>query len=206
MSDQPAINDSDRHSLLEDLQGLAFGVFTCALGMVFLTQLGFLTGQTAGLALLISYISGVDFGTMFFLVNIPFYWFTYHRMGLRFTIKSVLCVVALSVTMKWLPPLIQFDHLDPLAGMLAFGTSCGAGLLAIIRHEGSLGGAGAMAVTIQEFTGFKAGYAQQLLDLVIFGSALFYFPWQIVAWSIFGSVIVNAIIAINHRRDRYIGR
>ena len=198
--------DAQKHTLLEDAQGLAFGVFACSLGMVFLTYLGFLTGQTAGLALLISYLTDYDFGTVFFLVNIPFYWFTYHRMGLRFTIKSIVCVVGMSVMMKFVSPAISFEHLDPLVGMLAFGALVGAGLLAIIRHEGSLGGVGAMAVTIQEFTGFKAGYVQQLMDFAIFGTALFFFPWQIIAWSVFGSFVLNSIIAINHRRDRYIGR
>ncbi|SFO09256.1 Uncharacterised 5xTM membrane BCR, YitT family COG1284 [Cohaesibacter marisflavi] len=198
--------NSEKHSLLDDVQGLTFGVFACSLGMVFLTHLGFLTGQTAGLALLISYLTDYDFGTVFFLVNIPFYWFTYHRMGMRFTIKSVICVVGMSAMMKFVSPAISFEHLDPLVGILAFGAMVGAGLLAIIRHEGSLGGVGAMAVTIQEFTGFRAGYVQQLLDLAIFATALFFFPWPIIAWSVLGSIVLNSIIAINHRRDRYIGR
>ena len=197
---------NDKHSLFDDVQGLTFGVFACSLGMVFLTHLGFLTGQTAGLALLISYLTDYDFGTVFFLVNIPFYWFTYHRMGTRFTIKSIICVVGMSAMMKFVSPAISFEHLDPLVGILAFGAMVGAGLLAIIRHEGSLGGVGAMAVTIQEFTGFRAGYVQQLLDLAIFATALFFFPWRIIAWSVLGSIVLNSIIAINHRRDRYIGR
>ena len=202
------ISDSttDRHTLLEDIQGLSFGVFTCALGLVFLMHLGFLTGQTAGLALLISYISGVNFGLVFFLVNVPFYWFTYQRLGLRFTIKSALCVLAMSVMVEILPATMIFDHLDPLVGTLAFGVLTGTGLLAIIRHEGSLGGAGAMALTIQEMTGFRAGYVQQIFDVGIFGTALVFFPFEQVAWSIFGSVILNFIIAVNHRRDRYIAR
>lgn len=198
--------DLEKHTLLEDVQGLSFGVLIAAVGLVFLTQLGFITGQTAGLALLISYATGYDLGIVFFLVNLPFYWFTYQRLGWRFTVKSALCVAALSVLMQILPPLITFETLNPFIGTLAFGALTGTGLLAIIRHEGSLGGAGALALTVQESTGFKAGYVQQLFDVGIFGTALFLFPIEVIGWSLFGSLILNAIIAINHRKDRYIAR
>jgi hypothetical protein len=30
--------------------------------------------------------------------------------------------------------------------------------------------------------------------------------WQAVAWSLFGAVILNGIMTVNHRRDRYIAR
>ncbi len=98
----------------------------------------------------------------------------------------------------------MFQELDPLVGTLAFGTVTGVGLLAIIRHKGSLGGMSALALIIQDATGFRAGYAQQAVDVMIFAAAFFLFPAETVAWSIFGSVILNGIIAFNHRRDRYI--
>ena len=120
------------------------------MGLVFLSHLGFITGQMAGLSLIISYVTGWSFGVVFWVANLPFYWFTYKRLGLRFTIKSAICVGTLSVMVDILPQYIQFSHLDPLIGTLACGALTGSGLLAIIRHEGSLGGVGAMALTIQE--------------------------------------------------------
>ena len=39
-----------RHTAIEDMQGIAFGVSMAALGMHVLTHMGFVTGQTAGLA------------------------------------------------------------------------------------------------------------------------------------------------------------
>lgn len=36
--------------------------------------------------------------------------------------------------------------------------------------------------------------------------ALFLFPWPVVGWSFLGAVILNVIITINHRRDRYIAK
>ena len=48
------MTDPKTHSLLEDAQGLAFGATMASLGIVILTQLGMITGQTAGLAVLIA--------------------------------------------------------------------------------------------------------------------------------------------------------
>lgn len=207
MSDSSILAEiPQKHSRIDDAQGLASGVFACAVGLIFLSHLGFLTGQTAGLALLLSYLFEFPFGATFFVVNLPFYWFTYLKLGWEFTIKSALCVLAMSLMVDFLKSVISFDGLSPLVGVLAFGVITGMGLLAIIRHQGSLGGMGALALVIQDMTGFKAGYVQQIADILIFGTALFFFPFEAVAWSIFGSIVLNAIIAFNHNRDRYIAR
>lgn len=196
--------DAVAHTPLEDAQGLSIGCFLTSVGLVFLTHLGFLTGQTAGIALLIAYPTGLSFGTVFFLVNLPFYVFAYLRLGLEFTIKSVFCVTAVSVLSDVLPLFIVFERLDPVIGTLVFGVSVGLGLLACFRHKGSLGGLGVMALMIQDRTGFRAGYVQFIVDGCIFAVAFFLFPASVVAYSLLGAVVLNGVIAFNHRRDRYV--
>ncbi|MEC9104957.1 MAG: YitT family protein, partial [Pseudomonadota bacterium] len=134
-----------KHTWLEDIQGLGISLITASVGIVFLSSLGFLTGQTAGIALIISYLTGVSFGTVFFLVNLPFYAFAWRRLGPEFTLKSILCVTALSVLVDWLPSMMHFDVLNPILGTLVFGVLTGFGLLGVFRHKGSLGGLGVIA-------------------------------------------------------------
>lgn len=196
--------DAVAHTLLEDAQGLSIGCFLTSVGLVFLTQLGFLTGQTAGLALLIAYPMGWPFGVVFFLINLPFYFFAYVRLGLEFTVKSILCVTVVSILSDSLPAFIVFERLDPIIGTLVFGLTVGLGLLACFRHKGSLGGLGVLALVIQDNTGFKAGYTQLLVDAGIFTVAIFIFPASVVAYSVLGAVVLNGVIAFNHRRDRYV--
>lgn len=192
------------HTPMEDVQGLSIGCFLTSLGLVFLTQLGLVTGQTAGMALLIAYPMGWSFGVVFFLVNLPFYLFAYWRLGLEFTLKSIFCVTAVSVLSEYLPLFVMFEHLNPFVGTLIFGVTVGLGLLACFRHKGSLGGLGVLALMIQDKTGFKAGYVQLMVDLVIFSIAILIFPMSIVAYSLLGAVVLNAVILFNHRRDRYV--
>lgn len=54
------MTDPSRHSLIEDAQGIAFGATLAAFGISILTHLGLITGQTAGLAVLISYATGLS--------------------------------------------------------------------------------------------------------------------------------------------------
>ena len=192
------------HSRLDDVQGLGLGVFLCALGMHVLTHVGLITGQTAGIAVIISYLSGWSFGAVFFVVNLPFYALANRRLGLEFTIKSLVCVTLLSVITDVLPLGFTIQTLHPALGAVIFGAMVGIGLLAMFRHNGSLGGLGVVALLIQDRYGFKAGYVQLISDAVIFAVAAFLFPHSIVGWSLLGAVVLNLVITFNHRRDRYI--
>ena len=192
------------HTLLDDVQGLGIGLFLCSLGIQFLTTAGLITGQTAGVAVIISYLTGYSFGTVFFVVNLPFYFFAWKRLGTEFTVKSLISVTLLSVLTDVLPRTMSLDDLNPAIAALAFGTTVGIGLLAMFRHNGSLGGLGVVALYVQDSTGFKAGYVQLIVDAVIFAVAALLFPLTTVAWSLLGAVVLNLVITFNHRRDRYI--
>ncbi|MEJ6398804.1 YitT family protein [Yoonia sp. 208BN28-4] len=193
-----------RHSRLDDIQGISLGVFMCSVGLLVLTHAGLLTGQTAGIAVIISYLTGWSFGAVFFVINLPFYWLAYRRIGLEFTIKSLISVTLLSIITEYLPLGIAIAHLDTAFGAVLFGCLTGVGLLAMFRHGGSLGGFGVVALYVQDRFGFRAGYVQLIADVIIFGVAFFLFPPAIVVYSLLGAVVLNLIITFNHRRDRYI--
>ena len=194
------------HTPLEDAQAFALGTAMCALAITMLTHLGLITGQTAGLAVLISYVSGWSFGAVFFVINLPFYVLGWLRLGPRFTVKSFLCVALLSIFAEVFPDMIRFEALDPLLGALLVGAITGLGLIAIFRHGGSLGGVGVLGLVIQDRTQFRAGYVQLAFDLALFAAAFALLDPGLVLYSLLGAVVANLIIATNHRHDRYTGR
>lgn len=198
------MSPTDKHTLIEDVQGMALGIFMCALGLNILTSVGLITGQTAGLAVIIAYLTGWSFGPVFFVINLPFYVLAWRRLGPAFTLKSLMSVTALSVLTEIIPRGMVFAHLNPALGAITFGAVTGVGLLALFRHNGSLGGLGVVALLVQDTTRFKAGYVQLAADAVIFSAAFFLFPATVVMWSLLGALVLNLIITFNHRRDRYI--
>ena len=174
-----------------------------SLGVILLEHLGLITGQISGLALLISYLTKINFSIIYFFVNIPFYWLALRQLGSRFTIKTIISVASLSTVTYFMPVLIQFKHVNPIFGAILFGFITGAGLLALFRHNASLGGIGILAIYIQNKTGFRAGLTQLSFDVILFSTALFFFNTREVIISLLGSIVLNTVLAINHKSGRY---
>lgn len=193
-----------RHTPLEDVQGLGIGTLMVALGLAFLQTLGLVTGQVAGLALLVSVWTGLAFGPVFFVLNLPFYWLAVRRLGWRFTLKTFASVAAMTAMTLIRPEVLRFEHVQPVVGAVVAGVCMGLGVLAVFRHGASLGGVGVVAVYLQDRFGLRAGLTQLAVDLVVFTLAAFTLPWQAVAISLVGAVVMNLVIAVNHRRDWYV--
>ena len=64
---------------------------------------------------------------------------------------------------------------------------------------------GIVALMAQERLGWRAGWVQLGFDALLFALALLVLTPELVLWSLLGAVVVNVIVGINHRRDRYIG-
>jgi len=195
-----------RHSLLDDAQALVTGTLLIALAVAMYRHAGLLSGGTSGLAFLGHYASGARFGVWFFLLNLPFYWLAWRRMGRRFTFKTFAAVGLLSLEVELLPQWIGFGHLAPVYASVMGGMLMGTGFLILFRHRASLGGVGILALVLQEERGWRAGHVQMAVDAVIVTAALFIVPWPQVLISIVGAVALNMVLAVNHRPGRYVAQ
>ena len=205
MSDATA--SPPRHSTLEDVAGFLTGITLVAVSLHLLASASLTTGQTAGAALLIAYASDWPFGVVFFLINLPFYVVAVAQMGWTFTLKTVFAVALLSGLMMVLPPLVPFaDGVNPAVAGLVAGVLSGVGLLVLFRHGASLGGIGIVGLWVQDRFGLQAGWFQLAVDAAIFAAALLILDWPLVLYSLAGAAAMNVLLALNHRKDRYIAR
>ncbi|TXD87546.1 YitT family protein, partial [Mitsuaria sp. TWR114] len=85
------------HTPFEDAQAIFTGTLFVSLALILFAQVGLLTGGTAGAAFVLHYATGVSLGKLFFLINLPFYWFAWTRMGREFTLKTFVSIALLSV-------------------------------------------------------------------------------------------------------------
>jgi uncharacterized membrane-anchored protein YitT (DUF2179 family) len=196
--------DPSRHTLLEDTQGLVTGALVAGLGFYFLNQVGLLTGGTAGVAFLLHYASGLSFGLLFFIVNLPFYYLSFRRLGWAFSLKTFIAIALTSVVTEVEQHFLLIQYMHPFWAALLGGLLLGYGLLALYRHRASLGGVGILAIYIQDRFGVQAGLVQLAFDFFVMVCAFAVVSPVIVGWSILGAVVLNVFLAINHRSDRYI--
>jgi uncharacterized membrane-anchored protein YitT (DUF2179 family) len=193
-----------KHSLFEDAQGVFTGTVLASLGVMLLTKAGLLTGGVAGMAFLLKYSFGVNFGLGFFLINLPFYYLAYKRMGKAFTIKTFCSVGLLALLTQYQPQWLEIDYVHPVWAAVLGGLLIGMGMLALFRHRASIGGVGILALYLQDRFGWRAGLVQMSVDLVILALSFFVTSPFIVFCSVLGAAALNFFIAVNHRTDRYI--
>jgi uncharacterized membrane-anchored protein YitT (DUF2179 family) len=193
-----------RHRPHEDIQALLTGTLFVALGVVMFGRTGLLTGGTAGIAFLVHYATGWNFGLVFFCINLPFYGLAYKRMGIQFTLKTFASVALLATISNLLPQLISLGAINPIFAAVAGGLLMGTGMLILFRHRASLGGFNVLALYLQERFGWRAGLIQMALDCTIVILAFALTDWWHIALSVLGAVVLNQTLAINHRTGRYV--
>lgn len=192
-----------RHTWYDDLLAFGTGTLFIAIGVVMFAHAGLLTGGTAGLAFLAHYASGIGFGPLFFVVNLPFYALAWWRMGRTFTLKTFAAVSLLALLTSAVPRWAGFATLDPWFAAIAGGLLMGAGFLMLFRHHASLGGLNVLVLWLQQRFGWRAGWVQMGIDGAILLGALAMLPPQRVGLSIVGALALNLTLALNHRPGRY---
>ncbi|MBC7276289.1 YitT family protein [Nocardioides sp.] len=192
------------HTLVEDALGYVTSIVVTSLGLYLIQTVGAVTGGTAGLSLLVSYWTGLPFEVLFVLVNLPFFGLALSKKGVWFTVRSLGCVIAVSAMTRVHADLLPLYGLDTIYGVVAGNLLVGIGLLVIFRHGASLGGFNVLALVLQERLDLRAGYVQMGLDLSVILLALAVVSPATVLLSALGAVILNIILAFNHRPGRYL--
>jgi len=194
-----------RHGTYEDAQALFSGTLFVAMALMLFNQAGLLIGSTAGMAFLLHYVTDISFGKLFFVVNLPFYWFAWTRMGREFTLKTFICVALLSLLTELFPHVMQVSYINPLFASLLGGLLLGTGCLFLARHRSSLGGATIVSLYMQNRYGVRAGKVQLAIDCVVLLLALFVVPLERVFYSVLAAVVMGVFLWISHRPGRYVG-
>lgn len=192
-----------RHRRYEDVLALLTGTLFAAVGVLMFKQIGLITGGTTGIAFLLHYSTGWNFGLVFFVLNLPFYALAWKRMGRAFTLKTFCAVALMAAFTNLLPQWLHFDVLHPLLATVLGGSLMGCGMLILFRHRASLGGFNVLVLYLQERYGWRAGVLQMGLDCSIVLVSFFLRDWQLIALSVLGAVVVNQTLATNHRAGRY---
>lgn len=179
------------------------GTLLVALAILLFRKAGLITGGTAGLALLIYYPTGWNYGAVMFVINLPFYVFGYKALGKWFTLKTFVSVALLSGLVDLIPHWLVIEKINAIFGAVMGGLLAGTGILILIRHGSSLGGVSILAVYLQKTRNWRAGLIQLLFDTAILAIGFFLLdPYQVLI-SMLGALALNLVIAINHRKGRY---
>ncbi|MBN6187466.1 YitT family protein [Aneurinibacillus sp. BA2021] len=175
------------------------GCLLVALGIQVLTVSDLVLGGTAGMSIVLYHLTGLTFGSLFFLVNLPFYWLSLRQLGIDFTLKTFMSVTLLSLMSDGIAFVFDFTIPYSIAGAILGGSLIGFGLILLFRSNSSLGGINILAMFLSRRYGINPGKTILISDVIIVCSALFVFNYVQILYSIIAIVVMSAVLGRYHK-------
>ena len=151
---------------MKKLSTILLGIVSTSIGVLFLKHAMIASGGTAGLALSVSYLFGMSFSQLFFLINIPFYIFAFVQFGWRFTLSTLGSVTLLSFLTS-LDRFLPAFSLPLWFGALGGGLLIDFGLSRLFMNGSSLGGLNILSLFLQKRYQIDPGKSNFAFDLAV---------------------------------------
>ena len=156
--------------LLRNLLMIAVGSAIFSLGFdLFLEPAGISCGGVSGIAMLIVYATKSKFltvGILSALINLPLFFFGYHKIGKLFFFGSLLGMVVTSVGFDLFARILPIPKTEPLVAAIFGGVIIGAGLGIVFIAGASTGGVDIVARLLKlKFRNFPIGKILLSMDL-----------------------------------------
>ena len=166
---------------LKEYSLMALGMFIYAFGWIgCILPANCMGGGASGVNLLVYHIIGgsLSMGVILFIINAILLLIAGFVVGWRFGIKTIYCIVVLSVAMSVLQSVIpagaDLFHLDNrLLSAILGGISAGVGVAICFSQGGSTGGTDIVAMIINKYRKMSYGRIVVFSDFIIIASSLF---------------------------------
>ena len=99
---------------------------------------------------------------------------------------------------------VQLHGVPPFYAAVMGGFVMGTGFVILFRHGASLGGINIVALYLQDRCGLRAGQLMLGVDLMVLTISYFVVGAAALLPSVAGAVALNLVVALNHRKDRYV--
>lgn len=161
-----SIEVSISHSISE-VFFILIGVVSAGFGLKgFLLPNSFIDGGAMGISLLISEVTGYSLSILIVIINLPFIVLGYSNIGKQFALKSILAIIALALTVHFIPyPVITSDKL--LIAVFG-GFFLGGGIGMAIRGGAVIDGTEVLAIYLSKKTGLTIG------DVILIGNVIIF--------------------------------
>lgn len=202
---QGAIPDGTPHSLFEDVYALCVGTVLLSLGVVILQKAELATGGVAGMALTLSYLTGLPVGVLYGALTLPMLAITIRSMGRAFLVKTLIVTFGVFALTGITPQVFEIARISTPVAAIVGGTVIGMGALALARHAAGSGGSGAIVLWLYRTRGWNAGRSQMLFDACVLAFSLISLDLTRMLWSLLGVAATGGILYVWHRPGRYTG-
>ncbi len=182
----------------KDLAGslvlMLFGILSAAMGLKgFLLSSRFIDGGVTGISMLIAETTGAPLSILIFVINMPFLFLGYKRLGITFAIKSATAITGLALCLAF----VHFPDVthDNLLTAVFGGFFIGVGIGLAIRAGAVLDGTEIAALLVSKrMQLLKVSDVILLLNVIIFTTALFFLGVESALYSILTYLAASKMI------------
>ena len=199
---------------LKDYVAITLGIMCYSLGWAaFMLPYQISTGGVTGISALIYYMTGIEIQVSYFVINAIFMVFALKILGLKFCIKTLYAIPALTFFLWLFQVLLKDDagNLPLLLGpgqefmALVIGASMlGFGIGFVFIYNGSTGGTDILAWIINKYKDVSLGRLIMYGDIIIISSCYFVFhDWKRVLFGFCVLFIMSVVIdyVVNSNRQ-----
>lgn len=144
---------------------------------LFLIPNTIIDGGIIGVSLLTNNLTGLNFGILIFIFNIPFLVAGYKYIGKSFVLASLFSIVALALIEPTLHDFLPATD-EPLLATVFGGLILGIGVGIVIRNGGALDGTEILGILLSRKLPFSVGEFVMFINIFIFAWAGFVLGWE----------------------------
>lgn len=184
-------------SILNKMFFLTVGPFVAAFALeVFLVPNNIIDGGIVGISIILSYLTKINLGLLIFVINIPFFFLAFNKIGKKFVLQTFYAIGMLSLALN----VFTTHHLpsthDLLLSTVFGGIILGAGVGLVLKNEGSLDGTEIMSLVLSKKFGFSVGEWIMLFNVFIYSAAGLVFGWNKAMYAVLTYFIAFRVIDV----------
>ena len=171
-----SIRKSKFGDMLINLIGIALGSFIYACGIsLFLDPNNLAPGGASGLAIIFNRITGLETGTLYFIINVPIMLLGLWKYGVRFIATTFFSILINSYFTNMLAGAGALTS-DPLIATMAGSVLVGVGVAIVFKSRATTGGTDIIVKVLHDkYKHIKTGVIFLLTDIVIVAFSGFVF-------------------------------
>lgn len=152
-------------------------------------------GGVVGISIISAHIFNIPIGVFLVLLNIPFIYLGYKKIGRSFALYSSFGIVVLALMTVAIhsPAAITTE---PILAAMFGGAIVGVGVGLVIRYGGTLDGTETIAILIDKETPFSVGEAILFMNIFILGASGFVFGWDNAMFSMIAYYVAHKAIDV----------
>ena len=184
-------------SILNKAFFLTLGPLIAALALeIFLVPNNIIDGGIVGISIILSYLTKINLGLLIFLINIPFFFLAFNKIGKKFVIQTFFAIGMLSLWVNFLHAHHIPSTNDLLLSTVFGGIALGTGVGLVLKHHGSLDGTEIMSLVLSKKFGFSVGEIIMAFNVFIYGASGLVFGWNKAMYAVLTYFIAYRVIDV----------